>query len=183
MIPNLPKPEIKMDLSTKVFIRENVLSNEECDELINSQVPNLHSSNLYKKNFASNFYSCLLPLDHHIHTTLQPVFAEMIEFLNIDVDFVEPYEIKRYTKQDYFSEHYDNYYFHKDNIDRKITGVILLSDPSSHTGGSLRISGTHFRGTRGSMIAFPSFLPHAVEPIVSGERWSLISWFWGSYWK
>jgi|688.fasta_scaffold600404_2 hypothetical protein len=183
MIPNLPKPKIVLDFSTKIFTKQNVLSHEECDELIDSQLSNLNSNNLYGKKFPSSFHACLLPLNHQIHDKLQPALQEMVDFLKFDIDFVEPYEFKKYTKSDYSSEHYDNYHFHKENIDRKITAVVFLSDYKTHSGGHLKILGRPHTVSKGSIIAFPSFFPHSVERIITGERYSLVAWLWGNYWK
>lgn len=184
MIPNLSKPNIEWDSTKRIFIKENALNEAECDALINEQTENLHKGHdKYPALFTTSFDSCLLPLNHSIHSSLQAVFREINVFLNIDASFVEPYEIKRYSKGDYFGQHTDNYFSITEDIDRKITIVAILSDDGTYAGGNLNILGHSIKGKRGTVIAFPSFFPHHVEEVTSGERWSLITWLWGSYWK
>jgi PKHD-type hydroxylase len=36
---------------------------------------------------------------------------------------------------------------------------------------------------KGSIVIFPSFLYHAVEPVKQGTRYSLVIWFLGKPWK
>ena len=69
---------------------------------------------------------------------------------------------------------------------RKISFTLLLND--SYEGGKLNFVDLVVRCPKeeskpnleiGDMIIFPSFLPHKVEPITSGVRWSLVGWMWG----
>ena len=68
--------------------------------------------------------------------------------------------------------------------ERKISFVVQLSDPLDYFGGELRLEHVGTPGPaelrkRGSIIVFPSFVPHSVSPLVRGERWSLVSWLSG----
>jgi len=71
---------------------------------------------------------------------------------------------------------------------RKISIIIQLSDPNDYTGGDLQvdIGGANRITTtkeRGSVVLFPSFLSHNVEPIQSGDRYSLVCWASGPPWR
>jgi PKHD-type hydroxylase len=98
-----------------------------------------------------------------------------------------------------------NYHWHKDEFDqpfgeespeiwrglaRKITVIVNLTDPSEYQGGQLRMKNTYgdvvsapedFERMRqkGSVIVFPSYTPHAVEPVTRGTRHSLVTWVLG----
>ena len=181
MFPNKEKPNVAYDLSKKIFIKENALSIDVCEDLITSQACNVHKGR--GGAFSNRFHTCLLPLNHSVHLNLQNTLKEVIDFFKFEVDFVEPYEIKKYTRGDYFSQHYDNYYAIPENIDRKITLVAFLSNNKTYTGGNLIIAGKSYSPPQGTVIAFPSFFLHSVEPIHIGDRWTLITWFWGNYWK
>ncbi len=75
--------------------------------------------------------------------------------------------------------------------DRRLSVVIFLStggaESNGFTGGSLVIFGVQgqdrrqlacsFPGKEGQLIAFPSDLKHEVEPVRSGERYSIVSWY------
>ena len=67
---------------------------------------------------------------------------------------------------------------------RKLSFVLQLSDGGDYFGGDLTL---HYVGSPdhrqargiGTLIVFPSFVPHSVGPLVRGERWSLVSWLSG----
>jgi PKHD-type hydroxylase len=64
---------------------------------------------------------------------------------------------------------------------RKLAFSILLTDPAEFTGGDLVFSGTPFERARaqGTLTVFPSFLPHRVAPMESGERHVIVGWLLG----
>ena len=83
------------------------------------------------------------------------------------------------------------------NITRKLSMVVQLSKPEKYEGGGFRFN---LRGLdsqvddnimspppefkqQGSIIVFPSFLWHKVEPITKGIRHSLVMWAIGEKWK
>lgn len=63
---------------------------------------------------------------------------------------------------------------------RKVSLVVLLSDPSEYEGGELQLK----RGKdeisvpndKGNVILFPSYILHRVTPVTSGLRKSLVLW-------
>lgn len=183
MIPNKPKPDIEWDIGKKIYTRDNVLSAEICDKIIDYGVHNVRKGeNKYSHVFQTSFHATLLPINHFVHEELSNIWDEIVKHLDIDIDFVEPYELKRYTDNDFFGSHIDNYYGLKSNIDRKITMVVQLSDESCYNGGHLKIVNKLAPRSRGSVVAFPSFFKHEVLKTI-GTRWSLIGWAWGPYWK
>lgn len=67
---------------------------------------------------------------------------------------------------------------------RKISFTVQLSDPNDYKGCNLLVS-DHARELtairdQGSLSMFPSYMPHCVTPIESGERWALVIWIHGS---
>ena len=159
------------------------------DESGNNEIISFGNSNVikgvskYSNIFDISFHSCLLPLNHKVHTTLQDFYKESNSFFNFDISFIEPYELKRYTANDFFGKHIDNYYSLTVNLDRKLTISVQLSNDDEYDGGEFNIMGTKHKLKKGSVISFPSYLPHQVETITSGTRWSLIGWAWGAYWR
>jgi hypothetical protein len=183
-IPNKPKPDINWDIEKRIFVKDNVLDPNLCDEIIKFGLDNVVKGvNKYAHVFDISFHSCLMPLDHKAHNELQDFYKEAIDFFNMDISFVEPYELKRYTSNDFFSKHIDNYYSLTVNIDRKITVSVQLSNDDEYEGGEFNVLGVKHKLGKGSVIAFPSYFPHEVEAIKSGTRWSLIGWAWGPYWR
>ena len=70
---------------------------------------------------------------------------------------------------------------------RKISISIQLSQPEDYDGGDLELMyGTEpqkLDKTRGTFIAFPSFMLHRVTPVTRGTRWSLVAWIAGARWR
>lgn len=67
---------------------------------------------------------------------------------------------------------------------RKLSITVQLND--GYEGGDLLINSGQLITTKkgiGNVIIFPSFLLHKVNPIISGNRYSLVSWISGPVWK
>ena len=98
--------------------------------------------------------------------------------------FTEKLQFTEYEGQ---GRHYD---WHPDigpNMSkRKISIVVQLSDEKDYEGGELLINTGQMlvpSKKQGSVILFPSFLMHKVEPLRSGNRYSLVSWISGNTWR
>lgn len=71
---------------------------------------------------------------------------------------------------------------------RKLSVTINLNEPGEYEGGNLKFDFGHHREDgeqfheceeirpQGSVIVFPSFLPHCVTPVTKGTRYSLVLW-------
>lgn len=84
----------------------------------------------------------------------------------------------------------DAYQIHMDGElgqTRKLTTVVMLTDPSMYEGGELRIvpypNVRVIPKTRGTMVTFPAWLYHEVLPIKRGFRQSLNLGYFGPHWK
>ena len=83
------------------------------------------------------------------------------------------------------------------DMQRKLSMVVQLSSPEDYEGGDLKFNLRGLDGLnsdsvmspppefkqQGSLVIFPSFLWHKVEPITSGKRYSLVMWTLGEQWK
>ena len=103
-------------------------------------------------------------------------------FWKLDLSGIETLQFTRYTDvDDHYTTHTDS---HPSITPRKLTMSIQLSTAESYTGGEMEVyaSGSEFckmKKDRGEGILFPSFLPHRVMPLKSGERFSLVAWILG----
>lgn len=80
----------------------------------------------------------------------------------------------------------DHFTLHNDDDTtgrRKLSIIVLLSDPTDYEGARLVFYGNNKKERRfrvdmrkGSIIMFPSDVYHEVEPLVSGVRMSLVMW-------
>jgi PKHD-type hydroxylase len=86
----------------------------------------------------------------------------------------------RYNVGDFFDWHVD---LGEDTIvNRKLSIVVVLSDPTEFSGGSLQFQfddKSAHPAAAGSAYVFPSYLPHRVAPVLSGVRYSMVAWMCG----
>ena len=65
-------------------------------------------------------------------------------------------------------------------MQRKLSISIQLNDPSEYKGGSFEfkelLEKEQPKLLQGSVLVFPSFLQHRVTPIISGTRYSAVTW-------
>ena len=73
------------------------------------------------------------------------------------------------------------------NIVRKLSLSIQLTDPKEYEGGDLFLyttaKGDVMKKEQGTLILFPSYILHEVKPVTKGERNSLVSWITGKQFK
>lgn len=97
---------------------------------------------------------------------------------------------------EYSSEYEGKYDWHHDvdwtsqaMYDRKVSVVLQLSDGKYYEGCDLQLSDEipppdpDALRAKGTIICFPSYLPHRVTQITKGTRYSLVAWFEGPRWK
>jgi len=93
-------------------------------------------------------------------------------------------EFLMYDVKGKYETHVDT--FHKlSNETRKLTILVFLND--DFEGGKFYIANGHERlypeQKKGTVLIFPSFMPHGVEPITKGVRYSIVTWMVGPYFK
>ena len=83
-----------------------------------------------------------------------------------------------------YETHTDTFHA-RSNETRKLTVLAFLND--DFEGGKFYIQNSHERmypqQTPGTVIVFPSFMPHGVEPVTKGVRYSVVTWMVGEYFK
>ena len=124
---------------------------------------------------------------------------------NFQWDWSESCQFTKYGEGQFYGWHTDSWirpYKRKQNEDgswpedngkiRKLSVTVSLNDPSEYDGGNLefdfrqdhdfeRNRKSHIRECveirpRGSIIVFPSFVWHRVNPVTRGTRYSLVMW-------
>lgn len=105
-----------------------------------------------------------------------------------DISFLEDLSYTIYIGTDggHYVQHVDTSLFGYRKFDRKISGILMLSDPDEYEGGTLAIDvfggAPEERWTRiekpnkGDLIFFDSHFVHKVEPVTSGKRQVLVFW-------
>lgn len=94
--------------------------------------------------------------------------------------FDEGFQLARYAEGEF-------YHWHADlgagaSARRKLSLVVQLTAPADYAGGELEFFPNPIRAPldRGSVIVFPSYVPHRVLPVTRGVRHSIASWIAGA---
>ena len=138
--------------------------------------------------------------DKWIYKEIHPFirFANQSAGWNFQWDWSESCQFTKYKKNQHYGWHCDSWstsYKEAGNYKgkiRKLSSILILSDPKDYSGGDLEFD---FRNAdpdkkrnvkvckdikcKGSLIVFPSFVWHRVNPVKKGIRYSLVSWHLG----
>lgn len=109
-------------------------------------------------------------------------------FFDFAIDEIEPLQFTEYNNIN------DHYTWHKDMLPhmpgrlvRKLSFILMLSDPQDHDGGDVELwfdnEPVIVPPCAGKIIFFPSYCLHRVTPITRGQRRSLVGWVKGPSWK
>lgn len=88
----------------------------------------------------------------------------------------------------HYDWHIDTFIGNSSASDRKLSVTIQLSDSDDYEGGDF-ILDTEQKPPKeslrkkGTVLVFPSFMRHKVEPVTKGIRKSLVAWIEGPHWK
>lgn len=131
------------------------------------------------------FQNFMQPLGCVAHSYMQS--ANVQAGWNFILTGQEDTQIARYKSVDngFYDWHMDAFP-PKDGIQRKLTCVILLNDPSEFEGGVLQFKGMEERVVLpkiGSIVVFPSFIEHRVTPVTKGVRYTAVVWGVGPSFK
>ena len=192
---------------------KNVFSNLFCDEVIkygNSQneilartggTQDKKLNKKEKKQLLKKRNSNVSWLDQEwIYREIRPFLIEANKQAgwNYHFDYLESIQFTKYKLNQHYGWHVDEYPKPFDNNceninwrgkTRKISAVIILSNPNDYKGGELMFK--YFQGEKtkiesvkdflpkGSIIVFPSYVLHKVKPVTDGLRYSLVVWTLG----
>lgn len=103
-----------------------------------------------------------------------------------DIESHEAVQYAEYGPEQHYHWHCDTFTLSGSPIERKVTAVCLMNDPSEFEGGEFQVQlYQDYTATleKGTIIAFPSILYHRVTPVISGKRISATIWLNGPRFK
>ena len=175
---------------------ESVFSKYDCERIIQyGEDLNVKQAgvggNQVKLEVRDSQVSWIAPSDPEAHWIFHRVTeaskALNDEFFKFDLwGLIEPLQFTKYVAPGgKYNRHVDR--FNGGQVVRKLSFSVLLTDPSEYQGGDFEI----FEGEKpqalekrqGMMLAFPSFVLHAVTPVTEGTRHSLVGWIAGKPFK
>ena len=102
-----------------------------------------------------------------------------------DITHSNQTEYLRYDVDGHYKTHVDTYSLPTEKETRKITVLAFLND--DFEGGKLYLENgnerTYPEQKKGTVIAFPSYMNHGVEPVTKGIRRSIVTWMVGPWFK
>ena len=100
-----------------------------------------------------------------------------------DITHANQTELLIYKPDGHYNAHVDT--FHQHGEARKLTALAFLND--DYEGGKffLNANGTPYYPPqkKGTVLIFPSYMVHGVEPVTKGIRYSVVTWLVGPYFK
>lgn len=108
------------------------------------------------------------------------------ELFGFNIDALEEVCILTYENNGHYITHIDT--SHEKIKCRKLTFLMGLSDKDSYEGGIFYIfpdtrSQVKYKLDAGDILIFPTYIPHKVDPVTSGTRKTIVTWFWGEKFK
>ena len=120
----------------------------------------------------------------------QHVGSANISAFNFHVYNVADIQFTEYlaTENGHYNWHHDIDWQNNNGYDRKLSLTVQLSEPSEYEGGNFVFDevdspDSNILKQKGTVLVFPSYLRHRVEPVTKGVRRSLVSWFEGPSWR
>jgi len=102
---------------------------------------------------------------------------------NFKIDCANQVDYLAYDKDGHYVPHVDTFFIKGQESYRKLTVLLFLND--DFEGGKLFLQTGHEKiyppQKAGTVLVFPSFILHGVEPVISGSRRSIVTWMSGPW--
>jgi PKHD-type hydroxylase len=126
-----------------------------------------------------------LPMNQGIGATLTSMALNLnYEYWQYAVTHSNQTEFLMYEEGGKYEAHTDTEHCHSDTT-RKLTALAILND--NFEGGKFFLQVAHEKlyppQEKGTIIVFPSYMLHGVEPVTKGTRYTVVTWLVGPYFK
>lgn len=178
----------------KYIMYEQYFSAKECQDIIQlhgETAPSLLTqggedqvSDAYIRNSTSTYLG-KTEESEWLFERIENMMWDANEYFRFDLKYIAKLQVIKYNEGDFFNWHLD--IGDGETSTRKLSLISFLSDPEDYTGGDLRVGVSNhlarFEQKQGSSIVFPSYIPHVVEKVTRGTRYSLVAWIHGPSFK
>ena len=190
---NISKTEKQEQELTDCAVFELSISDSFCNNLINTyssnsidkETPRVGPNNGYVDKNIRDTERVILPQDQGIGATLTACGLNANhKWWKYNITHSNQTEFLIYKPNGHYSSHVDTFHQHS-NETRKLTALAFLNDDFEGGKFFLNANGIPFYPTqkKGTIIVFPSFMVHGVEPVTKGVRYSCVTWLVGPYFK
>ncbi len=170
----------------KTFLTEQLFDGDRCEEIKSAALQGrAHTAAVEHRGVtseqsdirsASRFYVDSMDVIHPLWRLIQRRNDEW----GFDIEIIPHVEVIRYQPGDFYKPHTD---WGGSHVNRKVTAIVQLSNPSGYTGGEVFLYDGPERWMveqdQGLATLFPSWTLHSVDPLLTGERWVLVAWALG----
>lgn len=123
---------------------------------------------------------------HWVFDKLSSIISQVnTDHFMLDIDGFENLQYTKYAEDQHYDWHWDYEFGWREYV-RKISCVLMLSDPSEYEGGEFEICNNgnfndvkKFKPGKGDIVFFASWMPHRVLPVTSGNRRTIVCWVMG----
>ena len=180
---------------------DNAFSDQECDDIIKlgtevfektravtfgSEKQNEEERNKVRRSDITWLNYRSVDCDWLYRKCTDLIYTINDKFFQFELIALEELQFTHYYDTDGEGGMYDKHadYGYNSAISRKLSFSVQLCDDTDYEGCDLDImlsTDSYIKSTRnkGAMIVFPSFVMHQANPIIKGERHSLVGWVCG----
>lgn len=171
------------------FTIKNLLTDKECDEIIEYSIKNLSlkkalvgtnvlNEKIRKSSASMTNYDLVFP---YIKEKLLKQIVNNIHVKGHEINFDnQPYQFTKYEKGEYYNWHVDS--TEEGYMSKRYCSIVIQLN-NSYTGGELQMQKNEdddiitFESGKGNLFVFLSNIRHRVANVTDGTRYSLVSWF------
>lgn len=193
--PAIVTSKAKKSLEDYIFTMDNIVPEELCDRIINeysecsfwtptsigtgdvdNNIRNCNVINISQDIVLQNNLEIRKKIDEDFYICASKAINEYRKlFPEVASEIDTGYELLRYEKGQFYIQHTDSF----KNQQRSVSCSFLLND--DFEGGEFAFFDREIviSGSKGSIIMFPSnfMYPHEIMPVISGTRYSIITWY------
>lgn len=188
-------PKSKTPLEEYIFTLDGIVSEELCDRIlkeysecsfwtptsvgngnVDNKIRNCDNINISEEIVIQKNFDLRKKIDEDFYACASNAINEYRKlFPEVASEIDTGYSLLRYKEGQFYTQHTDSF----KNQQRSVSCSFLLND--DYDGGEFAFFDREvvIKGTKGSIIMFPSnfMFPHEILPVVSGTRYSIITWY------
>jgi Rps23 Pro-64 3,4-dihydroxylase Tpa1-like proline 4-hydroxylase len=185
----------KQPLDAYIFTLDNIVPDELCDRIlgeysestlwkptsvgggsVESDIRNCDVINITVEDVVNQNFEIRKKIDEDFYNCASKAINEYRKlFPEVASDIDTGYDLLRYKEGQFYVQHTDSF----KQQQRSVSCSFLLND--DYVGGEFAFFDREImiKGAKGSIIMFPSnfMFPHEVMPVISGTRYSIITWY------
>ena len=164
---------------------DEAVSTEMCDMLLEERKSLTEFEGLTgdsAKSSRRNSRVCWAKTNHWVEAILynHALYANESAGWNFSMGRPEVVQLTSYKEGEFYNWHEDWDAFAQEPTVRKLSAVLLLSDPEEFEGGQFEFDDADpVTLKKGSILVFPSFVRHRVTKVTGGVRYSAVCWVRG----